>query len=111
MFLVVKVIGPSLGGLLAVLLAAASGCSAGCQNIAYDVDTSQPGAQTPIEAIVEWGQTGSHDFPQPPQDGWEETQSSGSSRTLTNPEDGGWVVDVTETDPGGWVVTSATRNC
>lgn len=97
--------------LLAVLLLAVSGCSAGCQNIAYDVDTSQPGAPTPIVAIVVWGQNGSNDFPQPPQDGWEESQSSGPSRTLTNPEDGGWVVEVTETEPGGWVVTSATRGC
>jgi hypothetical protein len=107
---------PDKGGLtktllLGVVLLVLPGCGSGCQNVAYDQDLGQPGASTPLEAVLDWDQAGASGFPQSPETGWEESDATEASVTLTNDDDGGWSVDVLRTDDGGWVVGSATVGC
>jgi hypothetical protein len=88
-----------------------AGCSATCQNVAYDVNLSQPGADTPIGAIDKWRDDGSPGMPSPPENGWEVPEDVDEDQlTLVNPDDD-WAIGVMRTQDGGWVLTSAQANC
>ncbi len=90
---------------------ATSACGATCQNVAYDVDPSQPGADTPLGAIDAWRNAGSEGMSSPPEDGWEVPDDLDQEQlTLVNPE-ADWVVDLMRTEDGGWVVSSAQADC
>ena len=64
-----------------------------------------------LDAVAHWGSTNPVEFPEPPADGWNEPIDAASLATLTHEADGGWVVDVVETEAGGWIVSAATVDC
>ncbi|WP_460835309.1 hypothetical protein [Nocardioides hungaricus] len=103
---------------LIVLAALVSGCSGDggggdCTGATYDVDLSEQGAATPIDALNDW-LAGPEELGEPPsEETWtlQDTGQKDPDEVVIRSEDGaGWWVQAVRTDGGGWVVSQATND-
>jgi hypothetical protein len=100
---------------LAVVLALGlTGCADDdCGGASYDVDLTQAGSATPIEALDLWLDTHDGIATDPPEDDWIQqgaAEGAGDAATVVLVNDDGdvWWVSVRRTSSDGWVVEQAT---